>query len=150
MEYLSVILIITVCSLLHDGNYTVTWAKKLIGEKYGKYFGKGFVVALHTIAACLVTNPIAALASVGIFWGVFRRGWQAKAELTALNLHDDATMYKIVKAYPPYIGYIPMWITRLVVKLPFQAWHRRIQSGLIALLCTAPISAIPVLVTGVL
>lgn len=138
MEYLSVILIITVCSLLHDGDYA----------------SKSVCVALHAIFAALVVDGVlgctAALASVGIFWGVFRRGWMAKAELTALNLHDDATMYKIVKAYPPYIGYVPMWITKGVVKLPFQARHRRIQSGLIALLCTAPISAIPVLVMGVL
>lgn len=138
MEYLSVILIITVCSLLHDGDYA----------------SKGVCVALHAIFAALVVDGVwgyaAALASVGIFWGVFRRGWMAKAELTALNLHDDATMYKIVKAYPPYIGYVPMWITKFVITLPHEAWHRRIQSGLIALLCTAPISAIPVLITGVL
>jgi hypothetical protein len=148
MTYALAILIITVCSLLHDGDY----------------LSKGKCVAIHALGLAFITGGLtatasdmsliftlnnwyavaASLASVGIFWGVFRRGLIAQAELTALNAHDDATMYRIVKEYPPYLGYVPMWITKFVVTLPYQAYHRRIQSGLIALLLTAPISAIPV------
>lgn len=132
MEYLLAILIITLCSLLHDGDY----------------LSKGFVVAIHAILVALVAGGswygvAASLASVGIFWGVFRRGLIAQAELSAIN--GSGMIKAIVKAYPPYLGYVPMWITKFVVTLPYIQWHRRIQSGLIALLLTAPISAIPVL-----
>jgi hypothetical protein len=121
--------------LLHDGDYA----------------DKGVCVGLHGIIAALLLHDygwygyIAAATSVAVFWGIFRRGWQAKAELTALNLHDQATFFAIVKTYPAYLGYVPMWITKGIVKLPFQVWHRRIQSGLIALLWTGHISALPVL-----
>lgn len=136
MEYLIVVLIITVCSLLHDGDYA----------------SKGVCVALHALLAVLAVDGVwgyaAALASVGIFWGVFRRGLIAQAELTAIRLKDEPSINAIVKAYPPYLGYVPKYITIGILELPFEAYYRRIQSGLIALLWTGHLSALPVLLLG--
>ena len=135
MEYLLVVLIITICSLLHDGDYV----------------SKAVAVAIHGVLVAIlmqgngVWGYAAALASVGIFWGVFRRGWQAKAELTAIRLKDEPSINAIVKAYPPYLGYVPKYITVLILMCPFELYYRRIQSGLIALLWTGHISALPVL-----
>lgn len=132
-EYLLTVLIITICSLLHDGDYAPKW----------------LVVTIHAVLVALLMDSwqvgvIASLLSIVTFWGIFRRGWQAKAELNALG--DNGDMDAIVKAYPPYLGYVPKYITAQVVKLPYKKWHRRIQSGLIALLWTGHFSAIPILV----
>lgn len=162
MIYLAAVVITTICSLLHDSDNPAAWITKYFGEEYGKWFGKPFVVALHGMLLWVLadlqigttigtyTGLAASLASVGIFWGVFRRGWMAKAELTAIRLKDEASINAIVKAYPPYLGYISMIITQLVLKLPDNLWYRRIQSGLIALLWTAPISSLPILLLGAL
>lgn len=157
MLYLSAVFLITICSLLHDSDNPAVFITKRYGEKYGKWFGKWFVVALHGvviyfIARVAVDNDliavIASLTSVGIFWGIFRRGSEAKAELTAIRLKDEPSINAITKAYPLYLGYVPKYITIGVLILPFPSYYRRIQSGLIALLWTGHISSLPVLVLG--
>lgn len=170
MLYLSAVLLITICSLLHDSDNPAAWITNRYGEKYGKWFGKWFVVTLHGVGLASVLGVLslsfdhlsitlsivdvyglaAAIASAGIFWGVFRRGWQANAELTAIRLKDEPSINAIVKAYPPYLGYVPKYITIGVLMLPFSSHYRRIQSGLIALLWTGHISALPVLILGAL
>ena len=138
MLYLSAVLLITICSLLHDGDYVPKWV----------------AMALHGVGVALMFGNYAglftALASVGIFWGIFRRGWMAKAELTAIRLKDEPSINAIVKAYPAYCGYVPKYITILILQLPSELHYRRIQSGLIALLWTGHISALPVLIMGML
>ncbi len=135
MIYLAAVIITTICSLLHDGDYVPMWV----------------AMALHGILMSYLLidhgyfGIFTSVASACIFWGVFRRGWMAKAELTAIRLKDEPSINAIVKAYPPYLGYVPMFITQLVLKLPYILWYRRIQSGLIALLWTAPISSLPIL-----
>ena len=133
MIYLSAVILITICSLLHDGDYVPKWV----------------AMAIHVLGVWALIGTgfgfWVALASLGIFWGVFRRGWIAKAELTAIRLKDEPSINTIVKAYPAYCGYIPKYITILILKLPFEVYYRRIQSGLIALLWTGHLSALPVL-----
>lgn len=140
MTYLFAVILITVCSLLHDGDYVPKW----------------IAFTLHGVLLALALygygyyGLVASAASVGIFWGVFRRGWMAKAELTAIRLKDEPSINAIVKAYPPYLGHVPKYITIGILNLPFESHYRRIQSGLIALLWTGHISALPVLLLGVL
>jgi hypothetical protein len=156
MTYILAVLLITICSLLHDGDYPAVWGEKWLGEKYAKYLGKWIAFALHGGALAYLLNDygvwgyITSLTSVAIFWGIFRRGWIAKAELTAIRLKDEPSINAIVKAYPPYLGYTPKYITIGILKLPFEAYYRRIQSGLIALLWTGHLSALPVLLLGAL
>lgn len=138
MILLFAILIITICSLLHDSDG----------------LPKRTIIAIHFVALSLLLASwvgfIAAAASVGLFWGVFRRGWQAKAELTAITTRTPEAIRDIINSYPLYLGYVPAYITQLVLKLPLGAWYRRVQSGLIALLWTGPISALPAIVIKII
>ena len=135
MIYLSAVLLITICSLLHDGDYVPKWVAMAL-------HGVLLAIALHGYGYWAL---LASVTSVGLFWGVFRRGWMAKAELTAIRLKDEPSINAIVKAYPLYLGYVPKYITIGILYLPFEPHYRRIQSGLIALLWTGHLSALPVL-----
>lgn len=140
MELLTIllasVLITALCSLLHDGDY----------------LDKASCIIIHLLLTGIFLGAYEwqswgiAAAVVGIFWPMFRRGWQAKAELTAIRLQTPEAVKAIVGAYPMSSGYVPMWVTRVVIMLPFKDWHRRIQSGLIALLWTGPISSSPIFV----
>jgi len=137
MTYLFAILAITGCSLAHDSDT----------------LKKASCVIIHALLLLLAMGgygwiDLAATAvSVGIFWGVFRRGWQAKAELTAIRLKTPEAIDAIINEYPFNLGHIPRLITIQVIKFPYESWQRRLQSALIAVLFTAPISAMPVLIT---
>lgn len=157
MTYLFAVLLITACSVIHDGDYQALLHRSL---------GKAHVVIVQIIIMLAITGAmgasfghssmtisikdypalIAALSSIGIFWGVFRRGWQARTELNAIHYRTQSFIDDIATVYPWKLGIVPRFITIQVLKLPCERWHRRIQSGLIAILWTAPISAIPVLV----
>lgn len=68
----------------------------------GDYLSKGRLVALHVFASALL-SPVLALAA-GLFWVVFRRSTQAKAELDYLS--EKASSLPIRKAYLPPFGII--------------------------------------------
>ena len=166
MLYLSAVLLTTICSLLHDSDNPAAWITNRYGEKYGKWFGKWFVVTLHGVGLASVLGVLslsfdhlsitlsivdiyglaAAIASAGIFWGVFRRGWIAQAELTAIRLKTWDAINAIPAAYPYGLGFVPKYLTVLVLHLPDLGWNRRLQSALLGLLWTGPISQLPIAV----
>lgn len=133
MEYLSVVLLIVLFSLLHDCDY---FTKPLCVGLHG-------ILTAYVLSAYGIFGILATIAILSIFWGYFRRGPQAKAELTGIRLATREAILKILKVYPKPIEYFPRLITKIVIRLPLKPWHRRIQSGLIALVCTGPVSALP-------
>ncbi len=99
---------------------------------------KGLVIATHVASSWLLCGlPYAIFAAA--WWGVFRRGAHARAELDYMSKVPDPA--PILKAY--YVKPIGQLVT-LVVKIIHSGFlgERRQQEFFVTLLVTAPICAL--------
>lgn len=95
----------------------------------GNYARKGWVVALHMLAA-----PLAA----PLFWGVLRRGKQARAELDVIA--GIGTLAAVRRAYPLGLGHLVAWAIRGCTTRRQQELRGGFVLGLVLGVATLPVA----------
>lgn len=124
----------------------------------GDHSSKGYIIATHGFVAALIA-PVTIIA-VALFWGLFRRGRQAIAELDYLSFEDDVTHEKELEAikgvYPKPIGFIVAKVMRWLWKhelpvfetLPPRRKQELLGGFVLGVITSAPLVAVMWLLGG--